>query len=172
MNRLPINGPALLAMRQNLKRPDGVVLASLCGYLERFSNFQLLANPAVNHDWQVITGLEVEVIASRAVPFADVLRHLDAIARATPAHLTLGFLEGPQIECGQARYALHTINPNTGRMLFDWYPLAIGPAHFKEARMIERRMRAELGLSLFEPIVAAEARTLEAMKKQEAAWHA
>lgn len=171
MTRFPLNGHWLVSMRHRCQRPEGIVLVSLCGYLPQFTNFQLRAEANAVYDWQLVAGLDVEVIASRAVPFASVLRHLNAIASATPAHMTLGFIEGPQIECGEGRYALQTVNPNTGRMLFDWYPLAIGPLYYADALKVESRLRSELGRSLVERFPQAEAQILKAVKAKEVAWH-
>lgn len=175
MNRLPINGATLLDMRRRKQRPEGVTLISLVGFLSPYSNFQLCADAADVYDWTPIAGLEVEVIASKAVPFAALLRQLSAIALATPSHMALGFTEGPRIECGQARYSLQSINPNTGRMLFDWFPIAVTTARvgatpdFVDAVKVEKRLWAELGNTIVIPFDAAEERIVNSMQK-EAVW--
>jgi hypothetical protein len=174
MNRLPINGATLLDMRKRKERPAGVTLISLVGFLSPYSNFQLCAEPDDVYDWSPIAGLEVEVIASKTVPFASLLRQLSAIGLATPAHMALGFTEGPRVDCGEARYALQTVNPNTGRMLFDWFPMAVtterfsANAAFADAMKIEKRLWAELGNSISIPFNTAEERIVKRMKKDAA----
>ncbi|MDR5743280.1 histidine ammonia-lyase [Caballeronia sp. LZ029] len=168
MNRLPINGQRLLDMRRRKQRPAGVTLISFVGWLP-YSNFQLSANPTDSVDWTPIAGLEIDVMVSRAMPFSAVVRQLGAIALAAPDHMVLSYVEGPRVDCGQARYSLQTFNPNTGRMLFDWFPMAVGVPHIADAIKLERRLWHELGRSLPIPFDDAERRILTRMKK-EAAW--
>ena len=169
MNRLPVNGQTLLNMRRQGMRPDGVTLVSLVGFLP-YSNFQLCADPADVYDWTPLAGLEVEVMVDAKVPFASVLRQLAAIAQATPDHLVLGYREGPRIDCGNARYSLQTVNPNTGRMLFDWFPIAVGPANYADAVQIEKKLWSELGNALPIPFDVAEQRIVTRMSKEAATW--
>jgi hypothetical protein len=170
MNRLPINGQRLLDMRKRKERPEGVTLISFVGFLP-YSNFQLCGNPTEAFDWTPIAGLEVEVMVSHAVPFSAVLRQLGAIAAAAPDHIVLSYVEGPRVECGQARYSLQTVNPNTGRMLFDWFPMAVGVPYYADALKLEKRLWRELGDTLPIPFDAAERRIVTRMQK-EAAWPA
>jgi hypothetical protein len=175
MNRLPVNGATLLDMRKRKERPAGVTLISLVGFLSPYSNFQLCADPADVYDWTPVAGLEVEVIANKSVPFAALMRQLSAIALATPSHMSLGFTEGPRIDCGEARYALQSINPNTGRMLFDWFPMAVTTARVGanpdliDAMKVEKRLWSELGNSIAIPFDSAEERIVKTMTK-EAVW--
>lgn len=174
MNRLPINGQTLLDMRHRKQRPQGVTLISLVGFLSPYSNFQLCADPEDVYDWTPVAGLEVEVIASKSVPFAALMRQLSAIALATPAHMALGFTEGPRIDCGEARYSLQSVNPNTGRMLFDWFPMAVtnerfgASQAFADAVKVSKRLWAELGNTIAIPFDAAEERIVNRMKKDAA----
>jgi len=145
MNCLPRNGDALLRMRREGMRPEGVTLISLIGNLP-YSNFTLYADPGVAYNWTPIAGLDVEIIASLTVPFRRVLVVLAAMAGSCPGHMSIGFTEGPRVECGQARYAPETLTPPTGRMEFDWYPMAIG--RHRSSATIARRLWSEIGASI------------------------
>lgn len=165
MNRLPVNGQTLLDLRKRGKRPESVTLVSLVGFLP-YSNFQLCADPADTYDWTPIAGLDVELITDMSVPMAALLRQLAAIIKATPDHLVLGYREGYRIEVGHARYALQSYNPNVGRMLFDPFPMAVGPAHLCESMKIEKRLWAELDNALPIPFDASEQRIVTRMNQE------
>lgn len=166
MNRLPINGQTLLDLRRRKLRPEGVLLISLIGFLNQHSNFQLCADPDDTYDWTPVAGMDIEVMANKGIPMATVLRQLAGIAAATPAHMVLTFVEGPRIECGQWRYKLQSHNPNVGRMAFEWFPMAVGPAHLADAFKIEKRMWSEIGGALSNSFDNAEMRVVAQMQKE------
>lgn len=171
MNRLPLNGQTLLDMRKNRKKPEGVTLISFVGFKRELRNFQLAAEIDDLYDWTPIAGLDVEVLVGASIPFASVLRQLNAIAAAAPGHMSLGFVEGPRIDCGQSRYSLQSVNPNTGRMLFDWFPMAVTESRvgaddaFRDAVKVEKRLWAELGNSISIPFDEAEKRLINRLDK-------
>lgn len=171
MTRLPINGATLLDVRRRKQRPEGVTLISLIGFLPAYSNFQLCADPDDLYDWTPIAGLDVELVVNKSVPFGSVLRQLSAIGLATPGHLALGFIEGPRVDCGDARYSLQDINPSTGRMIFDWFPMAVTSAPvgadsvFADAMKVEKRLWSELGNTIAIPFDAAEKRVLNRLQR-------
>lgn len=172
MNRLPINGSTLLDMRRHKQKPEGVTLISFIGFRRDLRNFQLCAEIDDLYDWTPVAGLDVEVLVNKSIPFASVLRQLNGIAQATPSHMALGFTEGPRIDCGDARYSLQSINPNTGRMLFDWFPMAVTNARvgaddaFRDAAKIAKRLWGELGNSLSIPFDDSEKRIVNRMQKE------
>lgn len=166
MNRLPINGQTLMDIRRRKSRPDGVTLVSFIGFLNQHSNFQLCADPEDAYDWTPVAGLDLEVMASSRVPMVAILRQLGAIASATPAHMVLTFVEGPRIECGQWRYKLQSHNPNVGRMAFEWFPMAVGPAYLADAFKLEKRMWSEIGGALSNSFGNAEMRVVAQMQKE------
>lgn len=172
MNRLPVNGQTLLDMRRRKQKPEGVTLVSFVGFQRELRNFQVCAEIDDLYDWTPLAGLEIEVLVSASIPFASVLRQLNSIAAAAPGHMDLGFIEGPRIECGQSRYSLHSINPNTGRMLFDWFPMALTESRvgaddaFRDAVKITKRLWDELGNSLSIPFDEAEKRIVSRLNKE------
>jgi hypothetical protein len=169
MSGLPRNGDALLRMRREGMRPEGMTLISLIGDLP-YTNFMLYADPASAIDWTPVAGLDVDLIVDTSISFATVLRQLANIAAATPEYLILSYREGPRIECGRARYVLETFNPNTGRMLFDWFPVAVGAARHDVSRKIEQRLWSELGDRLPAPFDAALARISKNMEREVTTW--
>ncbi len=158
MNRhLPRNGENLLRMRRSGMRPDELVLVSVSGNLG-YSNYTLYSDPGAVCDWSMLAGLEVELVTSTAVPFADVLRTLADIAAAVPASMSLYYLEGARVDCGRARYVLESINPKVGRMQFDWWPLQVNdPAKIltPDSTRLAQRLWRELGGALPTPCDAA-----------------
>ncbi len=167
MNRLPRNGDALLRMRREGMRPEGVTLISLVGSLPH-SNFTLYAdpNPTTPTDWTLIAGLEVDLVVDASVPFQTVLRHLTAIAAATPGHLVLSYREGPQIDCGQAR-----LTPQSGnQMVFDWFPMAVGPSHLSAASKVAKRIWSEIGSSLPDRFISALTQAARRKEREAATW--
>ena len=122
MNRpFPRNGENLLRMRRNGLRPDGLTLVSLVGSLD-YDNYTLYRDPGTVCDWSMLAGLDIELVASTAVPLADVLRALAEIATAVPGSISLYYLEGARVDCGRSRFILESLNPKVGRMQFDWWP--------------------------------------------------
>lgn len=172
MSRLPVNGATLLDMRKRKQKPEGVTLISFIGFQRDLRNFQLCAEADDQYDWTPVAGLEVEVLVDKSVPFASVLRQLNQIAAATPAHMDLAFVEGPRIACGDARYSLQSVNPNAGRMLFDWFPMALTTAlvgaddAFRDAVKITKRLWDELGNTLAIPFDENEKRIVSRMNKE------
>ena len=172
MNRLPVNGQTLLDMRRRKQKPEGVTLISFIGFQRDLRNFQLCAEADDLYDWTTVAGLEVEVLVNADIPLGSVLRQLNHIAAAAPAHMDLAFIEGPRIACGDSRYSLLSINPNTGRMLFDWFPMALTTAlvgadgAFADAMKIEKRLWSELGNTLAIPFDENEKRVVARMNKE------
>jgi hypothetical protein len=144
MDRYPRNAGALIDIRLRGVVPDLPVLVSLVGALPEYTNVVLQAYAGESHDWRPLAGLNVEVFASSAVAFAELLAMLGAIAAVVPETLVLTFIEGPRIHCGEARRI-------TDFKLFDWLPMAIGPACYLEGALIARRIFAELGKSIATP---------------------
>jgi hypothetical protein len=165
MSRLPRNGENLLNMRREGNKPEGVTLVSFVGSLPH-SNFTVYAEPGDACDWTPLAGLEIEVLVNASMPMPTVLRQLSAIASAAPEHMVLTYVEGPRIDCGQARYSLQAFNPNTGRMLFDWFPMAIGPSHLADASKIEKRLWRALDNEIPIPFDASEKRLVNRMNKE------
>lgn len=165
MSRLPRNGENLLVMRREGNKPEGVTLVSFVGSLPH-SNFTVYAEPDHVCDWKPLAGLEVDVIVNGVIPMTTVMRQLSAIASSAPEHMVLSFLEGPRVDCGQARYSLQAFNPNTGGMLFDWFPMAIGPLHFADALKIEKRLWRALDNEIPIPFDAFEKRLVNRMNKE------
>jgi len=162
--RLPRNGDDLLRMRQEGWRPHGLVLVSLIGSL-RYDNYALYADPGAAYDWSMLAALDVELVASTRVPFRAVLRALADIAGATPATLSLAYIEGARVDCGRSRYALESIIPMSGRMYFDWYPLSaeiVSP----ESAALARRLWQELGRTLPVPYDVALKRLQPMLEKE------
>ena len=157
MKRLPRNGENLLRMRRNGLRPDELVLASLVGSLG-YCNYTLYSDPGMVCDWSMLAGLEVELVASTAVPLAAVLRALADIASSVPASMSLAYLEGARVDCGRSRFIHESINPNAGRMVFDWWPLqANDPTKIltPDSTHLAQRLWRELGGALPAPCDAA-----------------
>lgn len=168
MNRLPRNGENLLRMRRSGMRPDELVLASLVGSLG-YCNYTLYSDPGMVCDWSMLAGLEVELVASTAVPLAAVLRALAEIASSVPASMSLAYLEGARVDCGRSRFILESINPNTGRMVFDWWPLqANDPAKIlsPDSTRLAQRLWRELGGALPTPYDAAFSRLEPILEKE------
>lgn len=165
MSRLPRNGENLLRMRQEGNRPEGTTLVSFVGSLPH-SNFTLYAEPDDACDWTPIAGLDIEVIVNAKIPMPAVLRQLAALASGTPDHMVLTYLEGPCIDCGQARYSLQAYNPNTGKMLFDWFPMAVGPAHLAASLKIEKRIWRALDNEIPIPFDTSEKRIVNRMNQE------
>lgn len=161
---LPRNGDDLLRMRREGWCPDGLVLVSLTGSLH-FDNYVLYADPDAAYDWSMLVALDVELVASTRVPFRAVLRALADIAGATPATLSLAYIEGARVDCGRSRYALESISPMSGRMYFDWFPLSaeiVSP----ESAALARRLWQELGRTLPVPYEAALERLQPMLEKE------
>lgn len=151
MSQLPRNAESLVAMRTSEKPtvPELPVLISLVGSLG-FNNLTLYANAGNAYDWHPIAGLEVEVFASAATPFSDLLSLLAAIAAAVPKRMVLTFIDGPRIDCGEMR----TI---TDFAVFDWFPMTITPINaapsehigaWNSGRIIEQKLWKALGKEL------------------------
>lgn len=141
MSQIPKNGDALIAMRKRDSIPALPILVSFIGPLESFTNTVLEADASKSYDWRLVSALEVEMFVSREIAFADVLRHLAAIAAVVPSRIILTYAEGPRIECGEWRQV-------TDFKLFDWFPIAIGPDGWPDAVHIVRKLFSELGKSL------------------------
>lgn len=140
MKRYPRNSGPLVAMRRNREIPALPVLVTLAGPLS-WSNLTLAATAGERYDWRPLMALDVEVFASAAVPFGDLLATLSDIAAVVPKTMVLTFLEGPRIHCGESRTLMDFA-------LFDWLPMSIGPSHYLEARKIEKRIWAEMGRAI------------------------
>lgn len=138
----PRNGEDLLRLRREGMRPDGVVLVSMVGSLPH-ANYTLYADATTPCDWSMLAGLDVDLIVSRSIPFRLVLRALAALADACPAQMAISYIEGPCVDCGQARYVPLSVQPLAGRMMFDWYPLAVG--RDAQGIALERSLWRELG---------------------------
>jgi len=158
MNRhAPRNGENLLRMRRNGLRPDGLTLVSLVGSLD-YDNYTLYSDPGTDCDWSMLAGLEIELVASTAVPFPDVLRALANVAASVPTTLSLFYLEGARVDCGRSRFILESFNPKVGRMQFDWWPLQVNdPAKIlsPDSTRLAQRLWRELGSALPMPCDAA-----------------
>ncbi len=163
MTRYPRNGEDLLRLRREGMRPDGVVLVSMVGSLP-YANYTLYADGATPLNWSMLAGLDVDLIVSRSIPFRLVLRALAGLADACPTRITLSFTDGPCVECGQSRYAPMSIQPPTGRMMFDWCPLAV--SREPQSVALERRLRRELGNSIPAHFDAAMSRAAEQLNKE------
>jgi hypothetical protein len=153
MSRLPRNGENLLRMRRSGMRPDELVLVSLAGSLG-YRNYTLYSDPGAVCDWSMLAGLEVELIADTAVSLAAVLRALADIASSVPASLSLYYLEGARVDCGRSRFILESLNPNVGRMQFDWWPLQVNDAAkilTQDSTNLAKRLWRELGDTLPTP---------------------
>lgn len=162
MTPIPKCGNALIAMRKQCKIPELPVLISFVDELE-FTNMTLFADSGKSYDWRCVSALEVELFVSVDTPFADVLRQLAAIAAVMPSRMILTYIEGPRIECGESRTVPHA---DGDFMLFDWFPIAIAPICWDEARKISQRLFSELGKAL--PIPYDEAHNLILQMAKEA----
>ena len=168
MNRLPRNGENLLRMRRSGMRPDELVLVSLAGSLG-YSNYTLYSDPGAVCDWSMLAGLEVELVASTRVSLCDVLRALADIAAAVPASISLYYLEGARVDCGRSRFILESFNPNTRRMLFDWWPLQVNDTSkilTPDSTGLAQRLWRELGGALPTPCDAAFRRLKPMLQKE------
>lgn len=142
--KIPLNASRLIALRKRREVPELPVLVSFAGSLE-FTNTTLLAVASEDYDWRCLTGLEVEVFVSNDTAFAAVLRHLAAIAAVVPSRMILTFIEGPRVECGEWRVVPH---PDGDFMLFDWFPIGVGPRFYGDAQAVVRKLVRELGKAL------------------------
>lgn len=159
MTPMARNAQALIDLRMRGIRPELPILVSLVGPLD-FANLTLLAEPKCRYDWRVLGGLEVEVIASVAVPFSRLLRTLADIAAGVPRRMVLTFREGPRIELGEWRQV-------TDFRVFDWCPMALGGLCWDDARAIASRIFAELGKSIPTPYDEACALVVRAAQETE-----
>lgn len=162
--RLPRNGDDLLRMRREGWRPDGLLVVSLVGSLH-YGNYTLYCDVGKHYDWSTLAALDVELVASMRVPFGAVLQALAGIAAATPATLSLGYIEGARVDCGRSRYALESIRPMSCRMHFDWCPLSAETASPQSAALA-RRLWQELGRTLPSPYDSALARLQPTLEKE------
>jgi hypothetical protein len=149
MTPIPRNCEQLIAMRKAKSVPALPVLISLVGPLE-FTNLTLLANAGTRYEWRAVSALDLEVFASVATPFRQLIEVLVDVAAAVPKRLILTFIEGPRIDCGEMR-------TNTDFALFDWFPMVVMPVraaperHIKawnDGKALERKLWAELGKSI------------------------
>lgn len=127
-------------MRKGGNVPALPVLVTLAGALN-WSNLTLSATAGERYDWRPLAALDVEVFASADVPFYDLLGTLTGIAAVVPKTMVLTFLEGPRVHCGEMRCLMDFA-------LFDWFPMAIGPSHYADARKIARRILSEMGKAI------------------------
>lgn len=163
MTALARNANGLVELLMRGIKPELPVLISLIGPLE-FENVTLLADSSRSFDWRVIGGLEVEIMASQAVPFAKLLRTLAEIAAGVPARMILTFTEGPRVECGEWRLIADF-------RVFDWFPMPLAHGAWGKSRKLANRLLAEIGKTL--PIPYDEGLNLVAQLAQEGqSWHA
>jgi hypothetical protein len=80
---LPENAMTIVQARMKGRRPDEMVIISLCGPVPT-QNPLVLAEPNVDYDWRWLRGLDVCVYVSDRNDWALTLK---AIALAEPAHL-------------------------------------------------------------------------------------
>jgi len=167
--RYPRNSAQLVAMRRRGEAPALPVLVTLAGPLS-WSNVTLSAIAGERYDWRPIAALDVEVFASREVPFHDLLATLADIAAVVPRTMVLAFVEGPRVHCGE----MHAV-PGQDFALFDWFPMAIGPSDYLAASKIEKSLWAEMGRSI--PISFDEAcdlvvQVVTEQAQEQTQWHA
>ncbi|RKP56381.1 histidine ammonia-lyase [Pararobbsia silviterrae] len=147
MTRYPQNAEPLVAMRQRGEKPESPVLVSLVGKLE-FPNLTLIARPSQAYDWRPLVGLDVEVFASHAVPFGELLRALADIAAVVPASMVLTFPRQARVHCGDWTQV-------SDFRLFDWFPIGVDLVRYPGGGKLASLLWAELGKSLPIPYVAA-----------------
>ncbi|CAM2142632.1 Histidine ammonia-lyase [Pararobbsia alpina] len=147
MSRLPQNAEPLVAMRQRGEKPEAMVLVSLVGKLD-FPNLTLIARSSQAYDWRVLTGLDVEVFASHAVPFDEVLRTLAAIAAVVPASMVLTFPGHARVHCGDWAQI-------SDFRLFDWFPIPVDVMRYRNGSKLSALLWGELGKALPIPYVEA-----------------
>ncbi len=163
MTAVARNAEGLMDLRMRGIRPELPVLVSLIGPL-LFSNVTLMADAKRRYDWRVIGGLEIEVMASTAVPFPGLLQTLADLAAGVPRRMILSFEEGARVECGEWRQI-------TDFKVFDWYPMALSHDAWGESRALARRLVAEVGKSLPDPYDEALNLVIQLASERQP-WHA